>query len=185
MQEKPKTGRTTRAAATPRGLRLIAAFKLLKGLALFAVGIGAAKLLHKDIAFGGRTLGRYVPCRSATIRSTTWTLLGLSPNDVLNLINAARNATNDMTLNGDRIPGGALNNFISTFQRVNPFRKNKVLMGCGDQPDFLIRRLIPVTLNTRAQNWTLDKQYEYLSLHQILPHQWVEYTSGDSNDPRL
>src|ERR1700676_3444479 len=51
MQEKPKTGRTTRAAATPRGLRLIAAFKLFKGLVLFAVGIGAAKLLHKHMAF--------------------------------------------------------------------------------------------------------------------------------------
>ena len=51
MQEKPKTGRTTRAAATPRGLRLIAAFKLFKGLALFTVGVGAAKLLHKDMAF--------------------------------------------------------------------------------------------------------------------------------------
>ncbi len=33
-----------------RGLRLIAVFKLLKGLALLAVGIGALKLLHKDVA---------------------------------------------------------------------------------------------------------------------------------------
>jgi len=33
-----------------RGLRLIAAFKLLKGLALLAVGIGALHLLHKDVA---------------------------------------------------------------------------------------------------------------------------------------
>src|SRR5437879_7804165 len=32
-----------------RGLRLIAAFKLLKGLALLALGIGALKLLHKDL----------------------------------------------------------------------------------------------------------------------------------------
>ena len=32
------------------GLRLIAAFKLLKGLALLALGIGAVKLLHKDLA---------------------------------------------------------------------------------------------------------------------------------------
>src|SRR2546421_6700993 len=32
------------------GLRLIAAFKLLKGLALLALGIGALKLLHKDVA---------------------------------------------------------------------------------------------------------------------------------------
>jgi uncharacterized membrane protein (DUF2068 family) len=31
------------------GLRLIAAFKLLKGLALLALGIGALKLLHKDV----------------------------------------------------------------------------------------------------------------------------------------
>jgi uncharacterized membrane protein (DUF2068 family) len=33
-----------------RGLLLIAAFKLIKGLALLAVGIGALKLLHKDVA---------------------------------------------------------------------------------------------------------------------------------------
>jgi uncharacterized membrane protein (DUF2068 family) len=41
----------SRPAAISRGLRLIAAFKLLKGLVLFAVGIGAVKLLHKDLAF--------------------------------------------------------------------------------------------------------------------------------------
>jgi uncharacterized membrane protein (DUF2068 family) len=33
-----------------RGLLLIAAFKLLKGLALLALGIGALKLLHTDVA---------------------------------------------------------------------------------------------------------------------------------------
>lgn len=33
-----------------RGLMLIAAFKLLKGVALLAVGIGALRLLHKDVA---------------------------------------------------------------------------------------------------------------------------------------
>jgi uncharacterized membrane protein (DUF2068 family) len=33
-----------------RGLLLIAVFKLFKGLALLAVGIGALKLLHKDMA---------------------------------------------------------------------------------------------------------------------------------------
>jgi uncharacterized membrane protein (DUF2068 family) len=35
-----------------RGLRLIAAFKLLKGLALLALGIGALNLLHRDVAAG-------------------------------------------------------------------------------------------------------------------------------------
>ena len=33
-----------------RGLMLIAAFKLIKGLALLALGIGVLKLLHKDVA---------------------------------------------------------------------------------------------------------------------------------------
>jgi len=33
-----------------RGLMLIAAFKLLKGLALLALGIGALRLLHRDVA---------------------------------------------------------------------------------------------------------------------------------------
>ena len=38
------------SASHGRGLRLIAAFKLLKGFALLALGIGAIKLLHKDVA---------------------------------------------------------------------------------------------------------------------------------------
>jgi uncharacterized membrane protein (DUF2068 family) len=33
-----------------RGLLLIAAFKLIKGLALLALAIGALKMLHKDVA---------------------------------------------------------------------------------------------------------------------------------------
>jgi|ERR1700730_1361718 len=33
-----------------RGLQVIAAFKLLKAFALLAVGIGALKLLHRDVA---------------------------------------------------------------------------------------------------------------------------------------
>jgi len=45
-QQEPRTG----PAGIPRGLRLIAVFKLFKGLVLFAVGIGAVKLLHKDVA---------------------------------------------------------------------------------------------------------------------------------------
>ncbi len=39
-------GKTSRGG----GLRLIAAFKLLKGVALIGVGIGALRLLHKDTA---------------------------------------------------------------------------------------------------------------------------------------
>jgi len=50
-QQTPGTGRSIGAATPSRGLRLIAAFKLFKGLVLFAVGIGAVKLLHKDVAF--------------------------------------------------------------------------------------------------------------------------------------
>jgi uncharacterized membrane protein (DUF2068 family) len=40
------TGKATHG----RGLLIIAAFKLLKALALIAVGVGALKLLHKDLA---------------------------------------------------------------------------------------------------------------------------------------
>jgi uncharacterized membrane protein (DUF2068 family) len=39
----------TQKRAHGRGLRLIAAFKLLKGLALLALGIGVLNLLHKDV----------------------------------------------------------------------------------------------------------------------------------------
>jgi uncharacterized membrane protein (DUF2068 family) len=37
-------------AHRPRGLMVIAAFKLLKGLALLAVAIGAHSLMHRDIS---------------------------------------------------------------------------------------------------------------------------------------
>ncbi len=40
----------SRSGSSARGLRLIAGFKLLKGFALLALGIGALKLLHKDVA---------------------------------------------------------------------------------------------------------------------------------------
>lgn len=40
----------TEKTAHGRGLRIIAAFKLLKALALIAVGVGALRLLHKDLA---------------------------------------------------------------------------------------------------------------------------------------
>lgn len=43
--------RRTSPAANSRVLRMIAVFKLFKGVVLFAVGMGAAKLLHKDLAF--------------------------------------------------------------------------------------------------------------------------------------
>ena len=49
-QEKRRSTRKTGRAATPPGVKLIAAFKIFKGLVLLAVGIGAVKLLHKDIA---------------------------------------------------------------------------------------------------------------------------------------
>ena len=46
---KLKRGRNT-GTTTTAGLRLIAGFKVLKGLVLLAVGIGVVNLLHKDIA---------------------------------------------------------------------------------------------------------------------------------------
>jgi uncharacterized membrane protein (DUF2068 family) len=49
-QEKRRSTTKTGRAAAPPGVKLIAAFKIFKGLVLLAVGIGAVKLLHKDIA---------------------------------------------------------------------------------------------------------------------------------------
>jgi uncharacterized membrane protein (DUF2068 family) len=46
-QQQPRTD----PAVTSGGIRLIAAFKLFKGLVLLAVGVGAVRLLHKDLAF--------------------------------------------------------------------------------------------------------------------------------------
>jgi uncharacterized membrane protein (DUF2068 family) len=41
---------TLKSKPHSRGLLLIAAFKLFKGIALIAVGIGALRLLHRDVA---------------------------------------------------------------------------------------------------------------------------------------
>lgn len=49
QRQKQKKKRAGTASASG-GERLIAAFKLLKGLVLLAVGIGVIKLLHKDVA---------------------------------------------------------------------------------------------------------------------------------------
>jgi uncharacterized membrane protein (DUF2068 family) len=51
LRYKRRKPGNVRAATPNRGVRFIAFFKLFKGLVLFAVGIGAAKLLHKDMAF--------------------------------------------------------------------------------------------------------------------------------------
>lgn len=50
-QQKPILDRSLDPTAIPRGLWMIAAYNLFKGLVLFAVGIGAVKLMHKDMAF--------------------------------------------------------------------------------------------------------------------------------------
>src|ERR1700722_13542478 len=51
LRHKQQKHGMVQAAAPSAGVRLVAAFKLFKGLVLFAVGIGAARLLHKDMAF--------------------------------------------------------------------------------------------------------------------------------------
>ncbi|HEX3378065.1 MAG TPA: DUF2127 domain-containing protein [Candidatus Acidoferrales bacterium] len=49
QRQKQKKKRASTASVSS-GVRLIAVFKLFKGLVLLAVGIGAIKLLHKDVA---------------------------------------------------------------------------------------------------------------------------------------
>ncbi len=51
LRNKRQKRGNAEAGSSSGVLRLIAAFKLFKGLVLFAVGIGAAKLLHKDLGF--------------------------------------------------------------------------------------------------------------------------------------
>ena len=47
---KPKTTRISRRRESAAGLILIGSFKLAKALALIAVGVGALRFLHKDLA---------------------------------------------------------------------------------------------------------------------------------------
>jgi len=46
----PKKRKQASPKTDGKGLRIIAVFKLTKGLLLVAVGIGAVKLLHKDVS---------------------------------------------------------------------------------------------------------------------------------------
>jgi uncharacterized membrane protein (DUF2068 family) len=50
LRNKRQKHRILQTGSPSAGLRLIAAFKLFKGLVLFAVGLGAARLLHRDLA---------------------------------------------------------------------------------------------------------------------------------------
>jgi uncharacterized membrane protein (DUF2068 family) len=49
-QRQKQKKKTVGTGNVSRGVLLIAVFKLLKGLILLAVGIGAIRLLHKDVA---------------------------------------------------------------------------------------------------------------------------------------
>ncbi len=49
-QQEPNSGGSDKIAVAPRGLWLIAGYKLFKGLILFGLGVGAVKLLHRDMA---------------------------------------------------------------------------------------------------------------------------------------
>jgi uncharacterized membrane protein (DUF2068 family) len=48
---QPKEGGSAGHETGPRALWLIAAYKLFKGVVLFAAGVGAVKLLHRNISF--------------------------------------------------------------------------------------------------------------------------------------
>lgn len=107
---------------------------------------------------------------------------GLCSNDVKKIVNAARNAVNDMTLNGQRINSGNLNNIISTVRRLNPFTSLPRYKGCGEQTDNVIGNITPLPLDC---NWQPQMQYAWGARQHVLPHQWVNYVSSDATDPTI
>ncbi len=50
MAQRKRVAKISTKHSSAAGLILIAIFKLLKGLALIAVGIGALRLMHRDVA---------------------------------------------------------------------------------------------------------------------------------------
>jgi hypothetical protein len=79
-----------------------------------------------------------------------------------------------MTNNGQRIDPGWLNNFESTFQHLNPFRKKPPLLGCGQQAD---RVASDLQFNHYDDPWTF-------TVEQDGPfHQRTRATSGNPSDP--
>lgn len=106
---------------------------------------------------------------------------GLCSNDVKKILNAARNAVNDMQINGERINSGNLNNIIATERRLNPFTLPPY-KGCGQQADNVIGKITPLPLDC---NWQPQMQYQWGTRQHILPHQWVNYGSSDPTDPTI
>src|SRR5215469_15295959 len=110
---------------------------------------------------------------------------GLCSNDVKKIVNAARNAVNDMTLNGDRIYGGNLNNAISTLRKLNPFTKLPPYKGCGEQAENVINQTLPLIPSLECV-WEPEMHYEFLTPQHGPPHQWVSFsTKGDPYAPTI
>jgi len=109
---------------------------------------------------------------------------GLCSNDVKRIVNAARNAVNNMTMNGERIYGGNLNNYLSTFRKLNPFSKLPPYKGCGEQTDNVVNQITPLIPSMEC-NWQPTMHFEFLTLQHRLPHQWVSYSSNDPTDPTI
>src|SRR5215469_11990327 len=110
---------------------------------------------------------------------------GLCSNDVKKIVNAARNAVNDMTLNGDRIYGGNLNNAISTLRKLNPFTKLPPYKGCGEQAENVINQTLPLIPSLECV-WEPEMHYEFFTPQHGPPHQWVSFsTKGDPYAPTI
>lgn len=107
---------------------------------------------------------------------------GLSPQDVKDIIDAAKQCTKDLTDSGQRYPGsGTMNNFLSTCRRCyNGLGGNgpKPYLGCGEQADAVAKCLDMIVAD---DNWN----FTILFTWGPGPHQFIVAHSDNPSDPVL
>jgi len=103
---------------------------------------------------------------------------GLSPADVQRILNQAQNLTDQMTRNGERVDWGYWNNFRSSLQRLNPFRKKPPLKGCGEQTD-------AVTSDLQFPKMPYDDHWTFQVENDGPFHQRGRAISSNPKDPDI
>ncbi|HXJ87330.1 MAG TPA: RHS repeat-associated core domain-containing protein [Candidatus Binatia bacterium] len=101
---------------------------------------------------------------------------GLSQADVGRIKNDAQNSIDNMTKNGERTDPGWWNNMQSSVQHLNPFRKKRPYLGCGEQAD---RVALDIQNNHYNDKWTFTVEQDGLL------HQRTRATSSNPTDPDI
>lgn len=101
---------------------------------------------------------------------------GLSQADVGRIKNDAQNSIDNMTKNGERTDPGWWNNMASSGQHLNPFRKKRPYLGCGEQAD---------RVASDIQGNHYDDKWKFTVEQDGPLHQCTRATSSNPTDPDI